>query len=281
VQPAGESGSWLQRFLDWNRRLADYHWTPRLYPVTHVAALDYWITTWVGTDAFPGGRGALLEFGSGETFHLSRLVGQRFATRYATDTDDVPESCWPSDVVFRRCLPETLPFPSASMDVIVVRSVLEHVENPAAVFNELSRVLKPHGLLFANVPNKWDYVSVVARFAGSRKSAWLQHTVRPQWDDYPTFYRCNTRRSLTSFARAADLTVEVFRPLPSEPAYLRFFLPLYFLGAGYQFLISLFSIDALQPSFLAVLRKPGHRVPPATDNSEGEPSVSQGTVSNT
>ena len=43
---------------------------------------------------------------------------------------------------------EHLPFESESFDFVNAYSVIEHVDNPEAVFNEVSRVLKPGGGFF-------------------------------------------------------------------------------------------------------------------------------------
>jgi SAM-dependent methyltransferase len=45
-----------------------------------------------------------------------------------------------------------LPFSNASMDAVVIQAVLEHVLAPHEVVSEVHRVLKPHGLVFADTP---------------------------------------------------------------------------------------------------------------------------------
>src|SRR5690242_5139173 len=50
-------------------------------------------------------------------------------------------------------LGELLPFADCSIDVILSRQVLEHVENPAAVISEVYRILKPGGYVFATYEN--------------------------------------------------------------------------------------------------------------------------------
>ena len=45
-----------------------------------------------------------------------------------------------------------LPFPSATFDLVAAFDVVEHVENEASVFGELTRVLKPGGHLILSVP---------------------------------------------------------------------------------------------------------------------------------
>ena len=106
-----------------------------------------------------------------------------------------------------------------------------------------------------NLPNKWDYVSVVASLVGRFKSQLLKGVVRPGFEDFPVYYRANTHRALAKALLGSDLSILVFRPLPSEPAYLKFFVPFYVVGAIYQFVISLFALDVLQPGFLVMLQK--------------------------
>jgi|APMI01.1.fsa_nt_gi ubiquinone/menaquinone biosynthesis C-methylase UbiE len=45
-----------------------------------------------------------------------------------------------------------LPFGDASVDVVALMHVLEHVVDPQQVFAEISRVMRPGGLLFVDVP---------------------------------------------------------------------------------------------------------------------------------
>lgn len=50
-----------------------------------------------------------------------------------------------------------LPLASGSMDLVVANHVFEHVEDPQHVAYEVSRVLKPTGLLFASVPDGFSF----------------------------------------------------------------------------------------------------------------------------
>src|SRR5689334_22504907 len=53
----------------------------------------------------------------------------------------------------------TLPFISEYFDVLICRSVVEHLDEPVKVFREFWRVLKPGGKAIIITPNKYDYVS--------------------------------------------------------------------------------------------------------------------------
>jgi SAM-dependent methyltransferase len=46
---------------------------------------------------------------------------------------------------------ETLPFSTASFDVVLCDNVIDHAENPGDIVRELGRVLKPDGLLYFSV----------------------------------------------------------------------------------------------------------------------------------
>lgn len=47
---------------------------------------------------------------------------------------------------------ESLPFRDAVFDAVICSEMLEHVPDPMAVIKEISRVLKPNGVLLASVP---------------------------------------------------------------------------------------------------------------------------------
>ena len=65
---------------------------------------------------------------------------------------------------------EALPLPSARVDIITSFQALEHVANLAQTLGEMRRVLKPGGVLFAQVPN---YASWYEAHYGLFMPLWL------------------------------------------------------------------------------------------------------------
>jgi SAM-dependent methyltransferase len=51
---------------------------------------------------------------------------------------------------------EDLPFASDSLDVVRLKEVLEHVQDPLALAAEMRRVLRPRGAFIAYVPTQWS-----------------------------------------------------------------------------------------------------------------------------
>jgi SAM-dependent methyltransferase len=50
------------------------------------------------------------------------------------------------------CDAHCLPFPNASFDLIIADQVLEHVLNPWAVASEITRCVKPNGIVYSGIP---------------------------------------------------------------------------------------------------------------------------------
>lgn len=158
----------------------------------------------------------------------------------------------------------------ACVDVVMSRSVLEHLEDPLAVYVEMNRVLKPGGHFIFLTANLWDYASLVARIIPNRYHPWIVSKTegRKEEDVFPIQYRTNTQRSVEKFARLAGFEMVSFRYLGQYPNYCMFNGFLFFLATGYEKLLSRFELLApLRGWIFAVLRKP----PARTATPEGLP----------
>ena len=66
-----------------------------------------------------------------------------------------------------RCDAECLPFRRAVFDKIVCTEVIEHLEAPKDLLDEMARVLKPHGKIFLTTPNTlWSPILHIAEKVG-------------------------------------------------------------------------------------------------------------------
>ena len=91
------------------------------------------------------------------------------------------------------------PVESGSVDFVCSDFVLEHVEDPAAFFGELNRVLKPGAVACFRTPGKWSYVTLIARLVPNHlhdKVISVVQKSRKSEDVFPTVYRANTRGAL-------------------------------------------------------------------------------------
>jgi SAM-dependent methyltransferase len=151
-----------------------------------------------------------------------------------------------------------LPFPSNYFDLVISRSVVEHVANPSQVFREFHRILRPGGKVILSTPNKYDYVSIIASMTPYRWHRILVNKIIgvPEDDVYPTLYRANTLSKLKEELEAAGLGEKELMAINHYPAYLMFSPLLFRLGILYEKLISFHSLRFLRGTLLCVFEKP-------------------------
>jgi SAM-dependent methyltransferase len=151
-----------------------------------------------------------------------------------------------------------MPLPSESVDVIMSRSVMEHVTDPASVYSEASRVLRPGGYFVFLTANLWDYASLIAAVIPNRFHPWIVSKTegRAEHDVFPVAYRTNTRRAVERWSEQSRFEIVSFRYLGQYPAYFMFNGVLFLLASGYEKLINKFSpLNFLQGWILVTLRK--------------------------
>jgi SAM-dependent methyltransferase len=169
---------------------------------------------------FGAGRGEpILDDGVEYRRHLSNLQG-RCAHLEGCDVDDVVLKNPFLDHAEVTEPGAPLPYPDDRFDLVIARSVLEHIDDPDHVAKELLRVVKPGGLIAAITPNKYGYFAVGARVIPNRMHVKALRRIQPQRKDedvFPTRYRMNTARALRrAFGPGAEVTVTYWS---AEPAY--------------------------------------------------------------
>lgn len=148
--------------------------------------------------------------------------------------------------------------PDASIDLIMARSVMEHVADPTAVYQEMYRVLKPGGYFIFLTANLWDYSALVARVVPNRFHPWIVSKTegRQEHDVFPIQYKTNTQGAVRKYAAGAGFRILSFEYLGQYPGYLLFNGVLFFLGTLYEKLISRFQALAfLRGWIMVVLQK--------------------------
>lgn len=133
-----------------------------------------------------------------------------------------------------------MPLADGSVDLIMSRSVFEHLTEPEAVYREMARLLKPGGHLVFLTANMWDYGTLVARLIPNslhgKVVRWTEG--RAEEDTFPVAYKTNTRSDVERLAQSSGFKVKRFDYLSQYPNYLLFNGPLFLLGTAYEKLIS-------------------------------------------
>jgi len=152
---------------------------------------------------------------------------------------------------------EHLPFRDGVFDLIVSSNVLEHLEKPAPVFYEFSRIAKPNARLIVRTPNVYSYASLVSKFSPFKFHK-LANKLRgiDESDAFPTYYRANSVRILGKLGERNDLVVERAIMAQNWPSYLLFSTTLFRLGILHERIVNKFeSLRHLRSTIVLVFRK--------------------------
>ena len=122
---------------------------------------------------------------------------------------------------------EGLPFPDQRFELVTANMVLEHLEQPLKVFQEVSRVLSAGGVFVFITPNlNHPIIRTISAIMRPQTQRLVTHKFEGRSLDhiFPTFYRANTTRSITALAAESDLSIErleVVRNIPfiTKPAF--------------------------------------------------------------
>jgi ubiquinone/menaquinone biosynthesis C-methylase UbiE len=122
---------------------------------------------------------------------------------------------------------DAMPFPECRFELITANMVLEHLENPQAVFAEVARTLVPGGKFVFVTPNRnHPLVRAASLILRPQTQRMIAHKFegRPLEHIFPTYYRANTLRDIRTLAAQSGLVVDsltVIRNIPfmSKPAF--------------------------------------------------------------
>lgn len=119
---------------------------------------------------------------------------------------------------------ESLPFADACFDLVFHSHVAEHFESPMNCNREISRVLRPGGLLLFVTPSRFYYAMLAAKLTPHWFHAfYVRHfgSGRTADDVFPIWYRLNDDKSITEQLGSCGFDVEI-QHHRTPPGYLRF-----------------------------------------------------------
>ena len=150
-----------------------------------------------------------------------------------------------------------LPFSDGSFDLVTANMVVEHLENPRSVFDEVARVLVPGGHFAFVTPNRSNPAVFVASIVLSRqvrrRVAQLVERRDPE-HIFHTYYRANTPSSVRAASLPAGFSVKEIDLFNSFPMARRPW-PVTALESVWIKAISRRGLRRLTSNMYAVLRK--------------------------
>jgi SAM-dependent methyltransferase len=152
-----------------------------------------------------------------------------------------------------------IPLPDASVDIVMSRSVFEHLVDPDSVYREMYRLLKPGGRLIFLTANLWDYATIIAKIVPNRFHGRIVAKVegRAEEDVFPTAYKTNSRSAVLKLAKTSGFSVGRIDYLSQYPGYFMFNGVLFFIAMCYEKIISRIGfLEVLRGWLLVELVKP-------------------------
>jgi SAM-dependent methyltransferase len=133
-----------------------------------------------------------------------------------------------------------LPMPDESVDLILSRALLEHVQGVPAAIRHMGRVLKPGGTALHLVPCRYSLFGLAARILPFGPLLKLVHLVMP-WTrgnvEFPVVYdHCYPQALERAFRDAGFSQVEVWITW-AQPGYFEAAYPAFLLHALYEWVV--------------------------------------------
>jgi len=142
---------------------------------------------------------------------------------------------------FIKCDLKNIPLESESIDLVISRSVLEHIKYVDAIYKEINRILKTNGHFIFLVPNLWDYVSIISFIVPNSLHKKILSQINPgrnKKDIFDVYYKSNTIRSIRNLARKTGFKIISVEYLTNVPDMLMFNPLLFRVGIIYDMVIS-------------------------------------------
>lgn len=151
-----------------------------------------------------------------------------------------------------------IPFEDGRFDLAFSDNVVEHLDDPAAVFAEVFRVLKPGGRFLFKTPNRFHYMPLIAQVTPHGFHQWINRKRgRAEADTFPTRYRANSAPKVRQLAASAGFQVERLELVEGRPEYMRLSPVTYAAGIAYERTVNATGVlRNLRVLLMATLRKP-------------------------
>jgi SAM-dependent methyltransferase len=141
-----------------------------------------------------------------------------------------------------------LPMPDRSVDLILSRALLEHVDGVGAAVQHMARVLKPGGVALHIIPCRYSLFGIAARLLPFGPLLRLTHAAMPSTRDdigFDVHYDDCYPQALMRDFRAAGFRKVQMRLTWACPGYFTAFYPLFLAHALYEWTVRSLGIRRL------------------------------------
>lgn len=170
---------------------------------------------------------------------------------------DIDQDLYKNEIVDKKILGDVyrLPFQKEAFDLIYADYLLEHIRQPEAFVEEVSRVLKKGGFFIFRTPNLYHYVPLIAKVMPELLKSVLANYISKN-RALPAFYKMNTAGELKRLFLKKGFSVERVQMIEKEPAYLMFNNLAFLAGVLYERTVNLGErLSFLRSNIIGVFKK--------------------------
>lgn len=248
----------LRAFFALNRR-ASASLRP-LLPHAHAKLDDRYAST-VADHVKAAPEGAIvLDVGGGKRCWFAGMTGDSTTARIVAIDISREELTHNPDVDAKVVadIVQGLPLRSRGVDLIVSRSVLEHLRETEPFIQHASRVLKPGGYFIHLFPCRFAPFALINQLLPHRLSARIVHFIRPGSEGrlgFPAYYSNCYPTAMRSLLAKYGFEVRDVQLSFYQSTYFQFFLPLFLLSVAYELIVYTLGFNDLSAHVLVVARK--------------------------
>jgi ubiquinone/menaquinone biosynthesis C-methylase UbiE len=246
------------RFVSANKRMSyriERHLPQRQLDIQ--AAYDQTVATCMAT--LPR-RAVVVDVGAGKESTFARYRKRDAEVRVIgvdRSSDELAEN---RDVDEKRVADVTLglPFESGEVDMVVSRSVIEHLRDSESFFREASRVLKPGGYCIHLFTSKFAPFAIANQMLPAKVATKLLDTMHPECRGklgFESHYDKTYASGMRALLMRNGFDVENVLVSYYQSGYYNFFLPLYVLSAIYELLLQALRAENLAAKIIIVAKK--------------------------
>ncbi len=173
--------------------------------------------------------------------HSVRLVAVDVSAEELALNSDVTETCVANAA-------EDLPFEDQSVDFVVSRALLEHIDGVPALIRNVARVLKPGGQMMHFVACRYSLFGTAARLLPFKRLLALLHLAEPTADEQVEFDvvydHCHPRALRTMVEQSGFRSVSV-SVCWAQPGYFEPVFPIFVLTSLYESIVRGLGIEKL------------------------------------
>lgn len=247
----------LRSFIRWNKRLS-FALQAHL-PYRKMNFMDHYLAVMVSLVNVKK-EAVLLDVGCGEESPIGWFRDPALRIKLI-GLDVLPEAIARNREVDERIIADAnleLGIPSASVDLITSRTVLEHLQDNGSFFDRSVKALKPGGYFVHVFPAKYALYAMINRLLPASFSKRILHFFHPESTEagFPAYYDRCSYSGMNELLKKYGFELLHFDCYYYSSNYFAFFFPLYLLSVLYESIVWLLGLRNFASYYLIVARKP-------------------------